>query len=133
METLTGEYITIDSQPRFMTEEEFLDFCDEDIKAEFVDGEVIVHSPASNKHARIGIFLATIVQVYVAQHQLGIVWGENFQIRLRPGLRRVPDLVFLSKDSKVEVTDTEVDGAPDLAVEIVSPDSVDRDWRDKFL
>ncbi|MDZ7262028.1 MAG: Uma2 family endonuclease [candidate division KSB1 bacterium] len=133
METLTKEKVALEPSPRFMTEEEFVDFCDEDIKAEFVDGEVIVHSPASTKHGSMSIFLASLVQFYVDQHNLGRVWGENSQVRLRPGLRRVPDLIFISKNSKVNITDTEVDGAPDLAVEIVSPDSVDRDWRDKFL
>jgi Uma2 family endonuclease len=45
----------------------------------------------------------------------------------------VPDLIFISTDNKVIVTNTEVDGAPDLVVEIVSPDSLERDWRVKYL
>ncbi|NIR51658.1 Uma2 family endonuclease [candidate division KSB1 bacterium] len=133
MHTLAKEKTTEHSRPKFMTEEEFLDFCDEDIKAEFVDGEVIVHSPSSSKHNRIAVFVTTLVQLYVDQKKLGTVWGENFQVRLRPGLRRVPDLIFVSRDNEVEITNTEIEGAPDLVMEIVSPDSVDRDWRDKFL
>lgn len=132
MHTLTKEKLSEVPQARYMTEEEFLDFCDEDIRAEFIDGEVIAFSPASNKHGRIGVFVVTVVQLYVDKNGLGTVWGENFQVRLRPGLRRVPDLIFVSKENKVKITDTEIDGAPDLVVEIVSADSVDRDWRDKY-
>lgn len=82
---------------KYMTEEDFLKFCDEDNRAEFIDGDVIVHSPTSNKHGRISMFISSIVQFYVDQHGLGTVWGENFQVRLRSGLRRVPDLIFVSK------------------------------------
>jgi len=133
MEALIEEKFTIDSQPAIMTEEEFLVFCDEDIKAEYIDGEVILHSPASYKHSQIELFLSTLIKLYVDQHQLGKLWGENFQIRLRPGLRRVPDLIFVAKDTNVRVTTTEVDGNPDLVVEIVSPDSVARDYREKYF
>lgn len=132
MHTLTKENFTESSPPRFMSEEEFLDFCDEDTKAEFVDGEVIVHSPASIKHVNIQMFVSWLVKLFVAKGRVGQVFGENFQVQLRPGLRRVPDLIFVSKDNNVTITNTEIQGAPDLVLEIVSPDSVDRDWRDKF-
>ena len=115
-----------------MTEEEFLDFCDEDIRAEFIDGEVIVHSPTSIKHGSISVFIPKLIGLYVDKHDLGSLWSDNIQVRLRPGLRRVPDLIFVAKENKVKITETEIDGAPDLVVEIVSPDSVDRDWRDKY-
>jgi Uma2 family endonuclease len=133
MDTLVAEKLEKLTQPMHMTEEEFLEFCDEDTRAEYIDGEVIVHSPVTNKHSRIATFLTTILQLYIDQHLLGIIWGENFQVRPRAGLRRVPDLVFVSTENQVIITNTEVDGAPDLVVEIVSPDSIERDWRVKYL
>jgi len=133
METLVAEKFETLTQPMHLTEEEFLEFCDEDTKAEYIDGEVIVHSPVSNRHSRIATFLTTILQLYIDQHQLGTIWGENFQIRPRTGLRRIPDLIFISVDNQVSVTNSEVDGAPDLVVEIVSYDSIERDWRVKYL
>jgi len=127
METLIDEKIDNLSQTLIMSEEDFLEFCDEDTRAEFINGEVIVHSPASNKHASINLFISTLIKLFVDQNQRGKVWGENFQIRLRPRLRRVPDLVFVSKDNNVRVTNSEVDGAPDLVIEIVSSESIERD------
>ena len=38
------------SPGRRMTEEEFVAWCDEDTRAEWVDGEVVVHSPTSIRH-----------------------------------------------------------------------------------
>ena len=116
-----------------MTEAEFLDICDEDLRAEFVEGRLIVHSPASLTHVDLNGFVYTLMKLYVEKHNLGRVLGDNFQTRLRPGLRRIPDLIFVSSANKVRITKTEIDGAPDLVVEIVSPDSVERDWRDKYF
>ncbi len=116
-----------------VTEEEFLEICDEDVRAEFIDGRIIVHSPASLIHVDLSGFVYTLVKLFVRKHKLGRVIGNNFQVRLRPGLRRVPDLMFIASNNTVTITETQVDGAPDLVVEIVSPDSVERDWRDKFF
>lgn len=78
METFAAERIERLTQPLHMTEAEFLEFCDEDTRAEYIDGEVIVHSPVSNKHSRIATFLKTILQLHVDQQQLGTIWGESF-------------------------------------------------------
>lgn len=116
-----------------MTEEEFEAWCDEDVKAEYVDGEVIVHSPVSTRHSDVVLFLAGLMRIIVQQHDLGRVLGPELQVRLRPGLRRVPDLLFVAKERADMIQPTLVEGAPDLIVEIVSPDSVERDWREKYL
>lgn len=118
---------------RPMTEEEFEAWCDEDVRAEYVDGEVIVHSPVSTRHNEFMWFLGSLLRLFVEHHELGRVFGPEVQVRLRPGLRRVPDLLFVAADRMPLVGKTRIDGAPDLMVEIVSPDSIARDWRDKFL
>jgi len=117
---------------KLMTEEEFDAWCDEDIRAEWVGGEVIVHSPASPQHDAMLLFLANVAGSFVTFHDLGVVLGPNVQVR-RPNLRRVPDLLFIAKERREIIQASCVDGAPDLVLEIVSPDSVERDWREKFL
>ena len=119
--------------PAVMTEEEFEVWCDEDIKAEYVDGEVIVHSPVSTRHSDAVLFLAGLMRIIVQQHDLGRVLGPELQVRLRPGLRRVPDLLFVAKERADIIKTTIIESPPDLIVEIVSPDSVERDWREKYL
>lgn len=133
MDTLTAERIEKLTQPLHMTEEEFLEFCDEDTKAEYIDGEVIVNSPGTFKHENISGFLLTLIRLFVEQHQMGFVLNANFQIRTRPNLRRVPDLIFISKENEQNIARTEFEGSPDLVVEIVSHDSIERDWRVKYL
>lgn len=133
METLAEEKIDALSPSLVMTEEDFVEFCDEDTRAEFINGEVIVHSPGSYKHQSISSFLLALFRFFVDQHQLGLVLGDNFQLRLRPGLRRVPDLIFISNDNQRRIARTEFEGAPDLVIEIVSYESIERDWRDKYF
>jgi Uma2 family endonuclease len=49
-----------------------------------------------------------------------------------PESARCPDVMFVSKTRSEQLRRTYVDGAADLAVEIISPDSVKRDRSEKF-
>ncbi len=118
--------------PQPMTEEEFERWCDEDVRAEFVDGEVIILTPEAGEDEDIRWWLGRVLGVYVRRHDLGKVRGPNFQVRLRPKLRRVPDMIFVAKHNLPRLRRTYLEGAPDLAVEIVSEDSAERDFRTKF-
>jgi Uma2 family endonuclease len=117
---------------RPMTEEEFVAWCDEDIKAEYVDGEVIVYTPVSRRHDDLTWFLGTLLKLFVEKNALGSIHGPELQVRLRAGLRRVPDLLFIAKEHRDILQDAHVEGATDLAIEIVSPGSEERDWREKY-
>jgi Uma2 family endonuclease len=117
---------------RPMTEEEFVAWCDEDVKAEYVDGEVIVYTPVSRRHDDLTWFLGTLLKLFVEKNDLGSIHGPELQVRLRAGLRRVPDLFFIAKEHRDILQDAHVEGAPDLIAEVVSPDSEERDWREKY-
>ena len=58
-------------QPLNMSYEEFLDWCDEDTLAEWVDGQVIMTSPVSEPHQALADFFLTVLNIYVHQRQLG--------------------------------------------------------------
>lgn len=118
---------------RRMTEEEFVAWCDEDTKAEWVDGEVIVMAPSSDGHARLNLWVARVIAELAEQRSLGEVRGPQTQIRIGPKRqRREPDVVFVAKDRRDIIRANHIEGAPDLIIEIVSPESVTRDWRDKY-
>jgi len=120
--------------PLRMTEEEFVAWCDEDTRAEWVDGEVVMMSPANYEHASLQKWLGGVLAIYVEEHDLGTLLGPEYQARLpeRPS-RRVPDILFVSKARENLIERTQLRGAPDLCIEIVSPDSEARDWREKYL
>jgi Uma2 family endonuclease len=116
-----------------MTEDEFEAWCDEDVKAEWVDGEVVLMSPENLEHVALAQWITHLMVEFVRSHDLGEVIGREFQVRLpRQRRRRCPDLLFVAKARSHLLHPTYLDGAPDLAVEIVSPNSMARDWRDKY-
>jgi Uma2 family endonuclease len=117
---------------RRMTEQEFVAWCDEDTRAEWVKGEVILMAPVSDDHDDLFMFLARLFGGYVEEQESGRILGSEFQIRLATQrTRRQPDLLFVVKERLHLIKANHLEGAPDLVLEIVSPESTARDWREK--
>jgi Uma2 family endonuclease len=114
--------------------EEFLAWCDEDTLAEWVDREVIIASPASDRHQDIGDFLVAILRPFIETYQLGYLRSAPFLMRLpnRPSGRE-PDLLFVAQARSDLIKANYLDGAADLVIEIVSPEGIGRDRGDKFV
>lgn len=119
------------SQPARLSYEEFLDWLDEDTLADWVDGEVIMTSPASVVHQDLAGLLNSVLRAFVEQHTLGLVLAAPFQMRLELSSRE-PDLLFLARAHLDRLRKAHVDGSADLVVEISSPESVGRDRGEKF-
>jgi len=113
-----------------MTYEEFLAWADEDTLAEWVDGEVVMYSPASDRHQDMARFLTAVLSIYVETYGLGVIRPAPFQMKLERG--REPDLLFVAREHLNRLKETYLDGPADLAVEIVSPESAGRDRGEKF-
>ena len=132
--------IDLDTQPPprlRMSEAEFDAFvhqCDENVGLEWVDGEVIMTPPASAKHVALAGLILQLLGIFARQRNAGTVLGPELQIR-HPSMRRrrVPDVLFVSNARLNIIKEMWIEGAPDLIVEIVSKDSVARDWREKYL
>ncbi len=113
--------------------EEFLAWCDEDTCAEWVDGRVVMLSPASDPHQNLVGFLTAVLRIYVESRGLGWVRNAPFLMRLAniPSGRE-PDLLFVASEHRSRIRETYLDGPADLVVEIVSPESRLRDRGEKF-
>jgi Uma2 family endonuclease len=114
--------------------EEFMEWLDEDTRAEWVDGEIIMMSPASDQHQDLVEFLIIILRFFNETNQAGWVRVAPFVMRtsVQPSGRE-PDILFVMKDRLDLVKETYLDGPADLVVEIVSPESVGRDRGEKFV
>ncbi|MCC5946113.1 MAG: Uma2 family endonuclease [Bernardetiaceae bacterium] len=111
---------------------EFLDMVHEDIKAEFINGEIILHSPVRLAHLRVSTNLSMEMASYVRQHDLGFVGIEKMMITLSRNCYE-PDIVFYRKAVAEEFTDDQKTfPAPDLAVEILSKSTQKNDYGIKF-
>jgi len=100
---------------------------------EWVDGEVIFPMPPRHNHQRVVEFLDRVLGLFVQIFRLGLVRVAPFSMRALPdGNARDPDLFFLAAEHMPRLTERELQGPADLAIEIISDDSVARDRADKF-
>ncbi len=111
--------------------EQFLSWVDEDTHAEWVDGAIIMTSPASIRHQTIKNFLETTLTLFARAHNSGVVLSAGTQMRLSTAGRE-PDVIFVSNEHLGWLQPTFLQGPADIAVEIVSPESVERDYEAKF-
>lgn len=89
---------------------------------------------ASFEHQNLSGFLLTVMRFFVEKNDLGIIVTSPFAMKLETQRRgREPDILFVGKDRRHLFKKTYLDGAADLAVEIVSPESIGRDRGEKFV
>lgn len=120
-----------------MTAEDLLAMPDDGQRYELIRGELVPMGGSGGDHSRIGLRLGSRMLVFVEQHHLGEVLGADGAYRLEhdPDTVRVPDASFLRRErwDSLERTEAFIEGAPDLAVEVVSPSDSYGDVRDKAL
>ncbi len=116
-----------------LTYEEFLEWVDEDTWAEWIDGEVVMVSPASDRHQDVVAFLLALLRIVVEMWGLGVVRPAPFQMKIGKDLPgREPDLLFVAREHLDRLTKTFLNGPADLVVEVASPESRLRDAGEKF-
>ncbi|MCB8953400.1 MAG: Uma2 family endonuclease [Ardenticatenales bacterium] len=104
---------------------------DED-KAEFINGEIVFHSPVKMQHDRVSQLLATLMGSYVRSRQSGYVGHEKLLISLSRNDYE-PDVCFFNVEKARLFTRHQMRfPAPDLAVEILSESTEARDRGIKF-
>ena len=100
----------------------------EDERYELIDGELIMAAAPNMAHqttqGKLGWRMASVVET----EGLGYVFFSPCDIVLSEHNTLQPDIVFVSMDNAAIITDANIQGAPDLVVEIISPSSTGRDW-----
>lgn len=124
--------LTQQLQNERLARHQFYEDMTPDQKIEFIDGEVILHSPARNRHLDVTMLTAKLLHTFVALHRLGTVKSEKC-LCVFPRNDYEPDIVFFGPEKVASLTpDTMKFPVPDLAVEVLSSSTEDRDRGVKF-
>lgn len=99
----------------------------EDKRYELLDGELVMTPAPGERHQRASMLLGWKLIQFVTENRLGRVYAAPFDVVLSNTDVVQPDLLFVSNERADIVTAANVQGAPDLVVEILSPSTADRD------
>ena len=101
-------------------------------KVEFINGEIIVHSPVMKRHNSATVLLSRLMSIYVDIHQLGFVGIEKIMITLTRNDYE-PDICFFKKEKSDNFVEKQtLFPAPDFIIEILSEGTKKRDRGVKF-
>jgi Uma2 family endonuclease len=97
---------------------------------ELINGE-IVEKVSSFTASRITARIGHLLLAYVDQTNIGYVTGADGSYILSPDYEFMPDVGYISKERLPQEPEREVQGAPDLAVEVKTPTDSKRGLRQK--
>ena len=125
------------AENHLVTADELLHMPERGVRYELIRGELREMTPPGQEHAEIADDLHWHLSSHVRPNRLGRVFGElGFRIGSNPDTVRVPDLAFVRGERLAPGHGNKgyLDGAPDLAVEVRSPNdtfaAVDRKARE---
>ena len=123
---------TAEITARKLTCQDYFDLdAPEGARYELIDGVLIMAAAPNEAHQIVGMMLGTWMNLFAYQRDLGRVLSAPFDVVLSDTDVVQPDLMFVSNERAHIRTPAHIRGAPDLVVEIISPSSERRDWRDK--
>ena len=101
---------------------------DDDERYEIIRGAIHVVPAPSDAHQRVITRLGTFIDMHVITHELGECRDAPFDVVLSEDTVVQPDFTYISKSRVAEVLDKQgAVAAPDLVIEVLSPDSTRRD------
>jgi Uma2 family endonuclease len=106
-----------------LTIEDLLRLPDDGQFHELDEGRLVCMPPSAYIASQVAMLILVRLGAYVLEHGLGIFAGEGGGVVLRrnPDTVRAPDISFIRAERVVDTGRGYFEGAPDLAVEVLSP------------
>jgi Uma2 family endonuclease len=117
------------------TDEEFRALPDDGHHYEVVNGELVDMGNSGAKHGYICSLLLAALMNYILPKKLGVILDSSTAFTMKNGNKRSPDIAFFAKErlqGLEELPTGYLEGAPDLAVEVLSPGNTVEEIDDKL-
>jgi Uma2 family endonuclease len=104
-------------------------------RCELVRGELIMMTPAKGRHGAIAMKIGHYLLSFLETHDIGQVFDSStgFVLSHDPDTVRAPDVSFLTSERlKQQNLDAFLEGAPDLAVEVLSPSNTQAEMLERM-
>src|SRR5881628_3740820 len=117
-----------------MSVEEFDRLVEPDeLSYELDEGELVVMTKPRPLHNRIVLRLTVAMVNYLEIHPVGKVFNPENLFALGPNTKRAPDISFIRAERSTKIDpNADIPGAPDLAVEVLSPNDTPTAMRRKI-
>jgi Uma2 family endonuclease len=116
----------------FVTEDDFYREASEDSDWEYLDGRIVMHSPASKRHEDLFRFFLTLLSAFLDERKVGIVLGSRYPMRLDSRWSLEPDLLVVRPENRARLGPQRLEGPADLVIEIASDSDPGLDAREKL-
>lgn len=100
--------------------DDFLLFPEDGKRHEIIDGDHFMTPSPNTKHQRISFKLSATFADFLTTHRLGEVFAAPYDVVLSDEDIVEPDLLFISTARAAIITEKNIQGPPDLVVEILS-------------
>ena len=112
-----------------LTYEDYVLIPDDGRRHEIIDGEHYVNPAPNARHQRVLLRLAVALHNHIEPKQLGEVFVAPFDVVMSSFDVVQPDILFITAEHAAVITDKNLQGTPDLVVEILSPSNRQYDAR----
>jgi len=121
---------------KIWTDEEFMALPGDGNRYEVVNGELVAVGSAGAKHGYYVSLIHILLGAYVRSQKLGFTFDSDTSFKMKSGNRRSPDCSFFSKErlrSLGGIPKGYIEGAPDLAIEVLSEANTVGEIHDKIV
>ena len=121
---------------KLWTDEAFMALPDDGHHYEIANGELVDMGNSGAKHGYLAIILSSALFSAVMAQKLGALFDSSTAFKMKNGNKRSPDISFFAKErlqGLAELPSGYLDGAPDLAVEVLSPGNTNEEMDGKLV
>ena len=135
-ENLTENPVKTPPEKKIWSDAEFMALNRDGHRYELVNGELIDMGNSGAKHGYVAVILSAALFNCVSTRKLGAMFDSSTAFKMKSGNKRSPDISFMAKERLQRLEDLPdgfLEGAPDLAVEILSPSNTVEEIHNKLV